>query len=75
MVINQGEHERGEKADRAAQKEERSSNRDGVEKGEKKSEGKMVSAGVQQDNCRQRLGHKKLTGEEGLGVQQGNINI
>lgn len=62
------------KADRAAQKEERSGNRDGVEKGEK-SKRRMVSVRVQQDKCRQRLGHKKLTGEEGLGVQQGNINI
>lgn len=61
------------KADRAAQKEERSGNRDRVEIGGKKR--KMVTAGMQQDKCRQRLGHKKLTGEEGLGVQQGNINI
>lgn len=62
------------KADRAARKEERSGNRDGVEKGKKKQR-ERGSAGVQKGKCRQRLGEKKLTGEEGLGVQQGNINI
>lgn len=45
------------KADRAVWKEERSGRRDGVERDS--------FAGVQQGKCRQRLGQKKPTGEEG----------
>lgn len=54
-------------------KEERSGNRDRVEKEKRAETGS--SAAVRRAECRHRLGEKKLTEEEGLGVQQGNINI
>lgn len=69
-VINQREHERGEK-----RLTEQRGNRKGQVTETACRDRETGSGAVQQGECRQRPAEEKATEEGGFGVQRGNINI